>query len=139
MTNCQISLSLFYLINLHTFNTHKHINFINPHYLNISFLNLFFLGSRWKRFDLTYNVVNLPYDMHRQTVYNEFKKAFNYWTSVSPLKFRRVSSNADINVAFYSGRHGDSDAFDGSGGTLAHSFFPRYIKHFIMILYLMIT
>ena len=69
------------------------------------------LGSRWKRFDLTYNVVNLPYDMHRQTVYNEFKRAFDYWSSVSPLRFRRVTSNADINVAFYSGRHGDSDPF----------------------------
>lgn len=65
--------------------------------------------------------------MHRQTVYNEFKKAFSYWSNVSPLTFRRVNSNsADIKVAFYSGRHGDSDPFDGPGGTLAHSFFPRY-------------
>lgn len=63
--------------------------------------------------------------MHRQTVYNEFKRAFSYWEQVSPLRFRRVTSNADINVAFYSGRHGDSDPFDGPGGTLAHSFFPR--------------
>ncbi|KAK4337377.1 hypothetical protein RND71_043334 [Anisodus tanguticus] len=85
-------------------------------------------GSRWKRFELTYNVVNLPYDMHRQTVYNEFKKAFGYWASVSPLRFRRVTSNADINVAFYSGRHGDSDPFDGPGGTLAHAYFPSKSK-----------
>lgn len=49
--------------------------------------------------------------MDRQIVYDEFKRAFNYWSSVSPLKFKRVNGKADINVAFYRGRHGDSDPF----------------------------
>jgi matrix metalloproteinase-14 (membrane-inserted) len=83
-------------------------------------------GSRWKRFNLSYSVVNLPYDMNRQTVYNEFAKAFGIWASVSPLRFRRVATKqADIKVAFYTGNHGDSDPFDGPGGTLAHAYFPR--------------
>lgn len=70
--------------------------------------------------------MNLPYDLARQTVVNEFARAFGYWAAVSPLRFRRVSgSKGDINVAFYAGNHGDSDPFDGPGGTLAHAYFPR--------------
>jgi matrix metalloproteinase-14 (membrane-inserted) len=91
-------------------------------------------GSRWKRFNLTYSIVNLPFDMSRQTVIAEFQKAFGIWASVSPLRFRRVSaSQADINVAFFSGKHGDSDPFDGPGGTLAHAYFPRYVLYICLL------
>ena len=61
------------------------------------------------------------------------EKAFKVWTNVTNLKIVRNEKyrkkKADINIRFAVGKHdrseGDSDSFDGLGGTVGHAFFPR--------------
>lgn len=52
-------------------------------------------------------------------------KAFDQWTSVSPLTFTRVRTLPDIDILFASYQHGDG-SFDGPGGTVAHTYFPVF-------------
>ncbi|XP_065859515.1 metalloendoproteinase 4-MMP [Euphorbia lathyris] len=56
-----------------------------------------------------------------------FKKAFGRWESVIPVTFIESDDYgfADIKIGFYSGDHGDGEAFDGVLGVLAHSFSPE--------------
>lgn len=52
---------------------------------------------------------------------------FQLWSDVTPLEFReKPSGQANIDIRFEVGHHGDGYAFDGRGGTLAHAFFPQY-------------
>nr|XP_022345774.1 matrix metalloproteinase-19-like [Crassostrea virginica] len=55
-----------------------------------------------------------------------FENAFQYWSKVSPLRFEETSEDADINILFAKGDHGDGtyNAFDGKGGVLGHAYFP---------------
>ena len=39
---------------------------------------------------------------------------------------QKKSGRVHIDIRFESGEHGDGDPFDGSGGTLAHAFFPVF-------------
>jgi matrix metalloproteinase-14 (membrane-inserted) len=49
------------------------------------------------------------------------------WSMVANINFRRVfSGSVDIDIAFVPQVHGDGYDFDGSGGTLAHAFYPVY-------------
>lgn len=55
-------------------------------------------------------------------------KAFHMWSEASDLSFDRTFSQAeaDINLDFFYGKHGNDEAFDGRGGVLAHAFYPRF-------------
>ncbi|CAB4011318.1 macrophage metalloelastase isoform X2 [Paramuricea clavata] len=54
-----------------------------------------------------------------------FKKAFAYWSAVTPLRFREViSGRSDFTIRFARRSHGDSAPFDGRYGVLAHAFIP---------------
>lgn len=59
------------------------------------------------------------------------EKAFQIWSKYSKLRFvRSFEPNADIIIAFGSSYHGDIFPFDGSGGVLAHAFYPYEMTSF---------
>lgn len=91
----------------------------------------FFPGRpTWPPFkrDLSYaflpSSARLPADAQRLS--SIFAGAFARWSNVTTLTFRETDSFglADIQIGFYSGEHGDGEAFDGLLGTLAHAFSP---------------
>ncbi|KAJ7320123.1 hypothetical protein JRQ81_019634 [Phrynocephalus forsythii] len=79
---------------------------------------------KWDKNTLTYRIKNYTRDMSQQKVDAAIAKAFKVWSDETPLKFTKTSSEADIEIWFASGAHGDSYPFDGRGGTLAHAFAP---------------
>uniref|UniRef100_F6SSU7 Macrophage metalloelastase n=1 Tax=Monodelphis domestica TaxID=13616 RepID=F6SSU7_MONDO len=79
----------------------------------------------WKKYDLTYRIMNYTPDMTRDDVDYAIKRAFEVWSNVTPLTFRRIyTGEADIMISFASGVHGDFSPFDGRDGTLAHAYAP---------------
>eukprot|EP00092_Neocalanus_flemingeri_P005687 GFUD01006126.1.p1 GENE.GFUD01006126.1~~GFUD01006126.1.p1 ORF type:complete len:529 (+),score=114.73 GFUD01006126.1:188-1774(+) len=86
-------------------------------------------GSRWKPRMLTYRITKYPSKrgMSRNDVDLTIKKAFDVWAKEANIKFvKKTSGKVNIDIKFEKRSHGDDDAFDGIGGTLAHAFFPIY-------------
>ncbi|KFP18446.1 Stromelysin-2 [Egretta garzetta] len=82
-------------------------------------------SPRWKKEDVTYRILNYTPDMLQADVEEAIAKAFQLWSSVTPLRFIRLySGQADIMISFASGFHSDFYSFDGPGGTLAHAYPP---------------
>ncbi|XP_006206801.1 macrophage metalloelastase [Vicugna pacos] len=79
----------------------------------------------WKKRLITYRINNYTPDMKPEDVDYAIQKAFQVWSDVTPLKFRRTNAGeADIMIQFALGAHGDYYPFDGQGGVLAHAFAP---------------
>ncbi|XP_053417409.1 macrophage metalloelastase [Nycticebus coucang] len=79
----------------------------------------------WNKHSITYRINNYTPDMRREDVDYAIEKAFQVWSNVTPLRFRRINTGeADIMIRFARGAHGDYNAFDGSGGVIAHAFGP---------------
>merc|ERR1719210_1378436 len=86
-------------------------------------------GSKWKKKNLTYRISIYPSfsQMSNEDVDYEIAQAFKVWSDVSELTFEaKKEGEVDIDIKFAEGEHGDGNAFDGSGGTLAHAFFPYF-------------
>ncbi|XP_002164594.2 matrilysin isoform X1 [Hydra vulgaris] len=82
--------------------------------------------TKWPTKTLTYKFENTGADLPAKTVKDTVRKAFNMWSSVTPLTFTEVTERrGHINIGFYSGTHGDGGDFFGPGGTLAHAFYPQ--------------
>ena len=90
----------------------------------------FSLGSRWDRNALTWRVTKFPRnDLGEDKVLDTMRRAFSIWERSANLTFSEASQGVgDLEIRFESGDHGDGDAFDREGGTLAHAFFPRQGK-----------
>ncbi|OWF56649.1 Hatching enzyme [Mizuhopecten yessoensis] len=69
--------------------------------------------------------LNLPFIFDRTANRSEIRRAFALWAAETPLTFREVNSNPDIEIDFNVGAHGDGSPFDGPSGVLAHAFFPE--------------
>ncbi|XP_078599369.1 macrophage metalloelastase-like [Branchiostoma floridae x Branchiostoma japonicum] len=84
------------------------------------------LGSRWRKNDITYRILNYTPDLPRADVERELKRALETWSEYTPLRFRRLTNNtrSDIEISFAAFGHGDGNSFDGAGGTLAHAYGP---------------
>ncbi|XP_037694660.1 macrophage metalloelastase [Choloepus didactylus] len=82
-------------------------------------------GPVWKKHFITYRINNYTTDLARADVDDAIQKAFQVWSDVTPLKFRRISAGkADIMILFSRKEHGDFYPFDGKNGILAHAFGP---------------
>ncbi|EUB56340.1 Matrix metalloproteinase-25 [Echinococcus granulosus] len=83
---------------------------------------------RWTKKKLTWQIHSYPtHHLNRSQTHAVFQHAFNKWSSVADLDFveeKNYYKDADIVIKFGSRRHGDSIAFDGPGGVLAHAFYP---------------
>ncbi|XP_071453471.1 matrix metalloproteinase-17-like [Hetaerina americana] len=90
------------------------------------------IGSEgWKKRNVTYRLVNWSPKLGQGTTEMEFRKAFEAWTGYSRLRFSPAEpyTNADIEIFFARGPHGDGYPLDGPGGVLAHAFYPYEAGH----------
>ena len=64
------------------------------------------------------------------TIREVFRRSFDRWSSVIPVTFVEINEYeyADVKIGFYTGDHGDGEAFDGVLGVLAHAFSPEIGK-----------
>eukprot|EP00092_Neocalanus_flemingeri_P004615 GFUD01004972.1.p1 GENE.GFUD01004972.1~~GFUD01004972.1.p1 ORF type:complete len:470 (+),score=82.06 GFUD01004972.1:89-1498(+) len=84
-------------------------------------------GSQWRKNTLSYRVTLYSQKMPAADVDADVKRAFNFWSAATNLKFfNKRSGDVDIEIGFFYYNHGDGDPFDGPSGTLAHAYFPRY-------------
>ncbi|XP_008054158.1 matrix metalloproteinase-27 [Carlito syrichta] len=80
----------------------------------------------WRKYNLTYRIMNYTPDMARVDVDEAIQKALEVWSKVTPLKFTKRSKGiADIMIAFRTRVHGWCPRyFDGPLGVLGHAFPP---------------
>lgn len=85
----------------------------------------FSIRARWNHTNLTYGFVNGTSDIAGDLEHEAVRSAMALWAAVTPFTFTEVNPvNAEIEVSWETGSHGDTDPFDGLNGILAHAFFP---------------
>ncbi|ABQ51980.1 mp-nase [Spodoptera litura granulovirus] len=87
----------------------------------------------WDHNNITWSLFTDSLPMARNIVSQELNDAFmvwqkgTTWTNKTIVYFTQLHDNsaeANIQLAFKRGDHGDGNSFDGPGGILAHAFFP---------------
>jgi peptidoglycan hydrolase-like protein with peptidoglycan-binding domain len=82
-------------------------------------------GGRWPTNNLVYSFDNLSADVTNAECRQAVHQALSTWAGYTPLTFREgTAAQAQLILRFVTGDHGDGFPFDGSGGVLAHAFFP---------------
>jgi hypothetical protein len=75
---------------------------------------------------LTFAFLNGTPDISGNQERQAIRNAFATWQAQIPIDFVEVATtnNPNFTIGWFSGDHGDGNAFDGSGNTLAHAFYP---------------
>ena len=99
---------------------------------------IMFLGNHWRNTNLTYSIMNTTSKLPQSIVETRIQEAFDMWASKTPLTFTRLpphtieTDQADILIYFTGGQaHAGLDevAFDGPGGTFAHTYYPPRMSY----------
>ncbi|XP_048751580.2 matrix metalloproteinase-24-like isoform X3 [Ostrea edulis] len=88
--------------------------------------NYLTIGKKWPNKIISWKAKTYTEKLPVSEQRSAFKKALQYWSKVTPLKFEETAEEADIKISFGRGEHGDGiyNAFDGKGGVLAHAYYP---------------
>jgi hypothetical protein len=83
-------------------------------------------GCAYGKNRFTYRFVNGTGDITGTQERSAVRNAFNTWANaLCGITFEeRTSGVVDFEVGWFTGSHGDGNAFDGVGNTLAHGFYP---------------
>jgi len=90
-------------------------------------------GSQWSTKRVSYRVTRYPPNISREKVDVILRKAFDIWQEAADISFSQWNGgNANIEIRFVEGSHGDGEPFDGAQGTwsrhhsgLGHARSPR--------------
>jgi uncharacterized protein YraI len=81
-------------------------------------------AAKWDRTTLTYSARNCPRSLNCDAALQAVRESVEAWDAASGITLNEISGEADINILWASGAHGDGNPFDGPGRVLAHAFFP---------------
>jgi hypothetical protein len=84
----------------------------------------FVTRGSWGRSNITFSFANGTNDIANDDERIAIRQAFQIWADYGSLNFTEVTSNADIEISWQVGVHGDGTPLDGTNGVLAHAFFP---------------
>jgi hypothetical protein len=76
---------------------------------------------------LSYFYVNYTEKLNKEDIRREFARAMEEWSNYVQVSFTEGSDplgNGTVAILFATGDHGDGYPFDGTGATLAHTFYP---------------
>lgn len=80
-------------------------------------------NRKWKHNSLTYIIINRDSDLPKEVWDNLISEAFDSWSEVADINFRRVDHSGNANIVIDVGS-GPSHHFDGPSGTLAWAYLP---------------
>ncbi|KAI1721072.1 matrixin domain-containing protein [Ditylenchus destructor] len=84
------------------------------------------LQLKWEKLNVTYRIKNVARRIpDKGTLRRIMFDATHVWNGASRLRLSEIASHdADIQISFQMGQHGDLYPFDGPGKILAHAFYP---------------